>query len=279
MTHVFAKQADDFYTAYPSILHDVIEWGTPVDSRGGMTREIENYAVSVAAPRMIVPKREGLSSLLGWMEGAQLLGSIATPDLMDECWPKMKSFTDHYGDYGARASTSNQLGKIFTLLQRDPETRQAVITLWDPWKDAGETDHSDHPCTVSIGFRVRAGKLNMTVTMRSNDVWLGASSDFTQFSLLLITFADALGLGVGTYTHFAYSMHLYERDLEKAENFLNAPFERFGEPSVLPMARIGWSYMDIQSEARKALLGTGTPLTVAGRQLRENIAKRQDAVR
>ncbi|QBZ72780.1 thymidylate synthase [Gordonia phage GodonK] len=278
MTHVFSRVSDDFYSAYPAIVHDLIEWGTPVDSRGGMTREIENYVVSVDHPRLLVPKRPGLSPLLGMMEGAQLIGSVAVPRLMDRCWPKMMTYTDHYGDYGARAAHGDQMRKIFNMLKDDPETRQAILTLWSPELDAGDTKHSDHPCTVSIGFRVRSNHLNMTVTMRSNDIWLGASSDFTQFTLLQATFAEALGYSLGSYTHFVHSMHIYERDVEKAEEFIAKPFERFIDYSVNPLARKGWSYDEIRAEAKNALLGTVPALTSTGTGLQRNIAKRLETV-
>jgi hypothetical protein len=49
--------------------------------------------------------------------------------------------------------------------------------------------------------------------MRSNDAWYGLSYDVFMFTTLQRTIADVLGIEAGPYTHHAYSLHVYERDL------------------------------------------------------------------
>lgn len=52
--------------------------------------------------------------------------------------------------------------------------------------------------------------------MRSNDLWLGTTYDVMQFVMLQASIASVLKAGVGKYVHTAGSLHLYERDWDKA---------------------------------------------------------------
>jgi thymidylate synthase len=57
--------------------------------------------------------------------------------------------------------------------------------------------------------------------MRSNDAWFGLVHDVFAFTMLQEMVARDLEVGIGTYTHFVASLHLYEDTLEKARNFVN----------------------------------------------------------
>ena len=56
----------------------------------------------------------------------------------------------------------------------------------------------------------------MTVYMRSNDIWMGLPYDVFSFTCMQILLAFKLGVGIGTYTHHAASLHLYKRDYDTA---------------------------------------------------------------
>lgn len=123
-----------------------------------------------------------------------------------------------WGAYGARIGV--QLSGVVRKLRRDPWTRQAVIGLWDRELD-GHLAYSgklDYPCTVAIGFTLHpsfsSDALNMHVAMRSNDAWLGLPYDMFQFTQLHQTVCRLIDQRPGTYTHTAWSMHLYTRDVE-----------------------------------------------------------------
>ena len=67
----------------------------------------------------------------------------------------------------------------------------------------------DTPCTYAIQFTIVHGRLDMCVTMRSNDLWYGFCNDQYQFSKLQELIALKLDIETGTYYHFAHNMHLY----------------------------------------------------------------------
>ena len=106
-----------------------------------------------------------------------------------------------------------QLSYVINLLKDNPKTRQAAISIYD----AKEHDkyEFDTPCTYAVQFTIVGQKLNMCVTMRSNDLWYGFCNDQYCFSKLQLLVADELGLLVGEYFHFAHNLHLYNNIIEK----------------------------------------------------------------
>ena len=96
-------------------------------------------------------------------------------------------------------------------LKESPKTRQAAISIYD----AKEMHmyNSDTPCTYAVQFTILDDKLNMCVTMRSNDLWYGFCNDQYQFSMLQQLVASRLDKPVGVYYHFAHNMHLYNNKI------------------------------------------------------------------
>lgn len=129
-------------------------------------------------------------------------------------WDKM-----HGGDnivnsnYGYLWNENNQLHKTIQKLFEDPNTRQAWITLFDG-KNKDQYEY-DTPCTLNIGFSIEKEKLNMTILMRSNDLWYGFCNDQFCFSSLQEVVAGMLDLEVGWYYHYAADMHLYADQFNK----------------------------------------------------------------
>jgi thymidylate synthase len=132
-------------------------------------------------------------------------------------WDKM-----HDGDgivnsnYGYQWNRNDQLDKCIEQLVENDRTRQAWLTIMD-----GKEKHLqkyDTPCTLSIGFEIsNSNRLNMSVLMRSNDLWYGFCNDQYCFSLLQIEVANKLGIKVGTYYHYAADMHLYNDKMNKKD--------------------------------------------------------------
>lgn len=274
------------HNAYPALLQYVLQNGKPVLSRVGDTVEIEDLSVCFTdSQKTETPRRKNSAPLIGYMEGAQLCGAFEVNDLMRSAWPKYFEFSDGYGNYGNRASIADQLKYTFQQLRSDKNTRRAMITLWNPYLDVPAL-HLDHPCTVSILFRVRDDALNMTVTMRSQDMWLGHPYDVIQFGLLQQTFATALELQCGTYVHHMASCHIYTRDVPAINFFLDsydtgvaADLDGY-TPSrpILPLSKAGWDFSQISREARRSLTPSigeiGQPETECGRAIAESLQTR-----
>ena len=129
-----------------------------------------------------------------------------------EIWKRMAdrqgNVNSNYGYQWQRGyNHTSQLDYIVNLLKENPETRQACISIYDG------KEHPDYkndtPCTYAIQFTILHGRLDMCVTMRSNDLWYGFCNDQYCFSKLQKMVSNRLNIEPGVYYHFAHNMHLY----------------------------------------------------------------------
>ena len=134
-----------------------------------------------------------------------------------------KRMADKFGyvnsNYGHQWKRNDQLDLVINMLKANPETRQAAISIYDGKEITNYSN--DTPCTYAVQFTVLDNKLNMSVVMRSNDLWYGFCNDQYQFSNLQLLVAYETGYDVGTYYHFAHNLHLYNDKLpeDKTRNF------------------------------------------------------------
>ena len=129
-----------------------------------------------------------------------------------EIWKRMAdrqgNVNSNYGYQWQRGYNHiSQLDYIVKLFKENPETRQACISIYDG------KEHPDYktdtPCTYAVQFTILHGRLDMCVTMRSNDLWYGFCNDQYCFSKLQKMVSDKLNIEPGVYYHFAHNMHLY----------------------------------------------------------------------
>jgi len=144
-----------------------------------------------------------------------LLSGANSLEMILEYAPSYSKYSDGFGIYGPR--WLKQFGPLVDLLKKDPTTRRAVISLWRE-SDLTEQDRTDLPCTLSLQFLVRKHTLDLIVTMRSNDVWLGLPNDVFVFTCIQAMVAGELGANIGEYHHRVGSLHLYSRDFDKARS-------------------------------------------------------------
>ena len=133
-----------------------------------------------------------------------------------EIWKRM---ADELGrvnsNYGYQWQRENQLDNVIEMLKDNPNTRQATISIYDGKQIESGVYKYDTPCTYAVQFTIVDDKLNMCVTMRSNDLWYGFCNDQYCFSRLQLMIADRLEIRLGTYFHFAHNLHLYNNIIEK----------------------------------------------------------------
>jgi hypothetical protein len=82
------------------------------------------------------------------------------------------------GAYGPRVV--DQLRYVVDCLWKDPMSRQAVMEVWRP----NPRESLDIPCTLTLQWLIRDGKLHCIDSMRSSDAWLGWVYDVFSFSML-----------------------------------------------------------------------------------------------
>ena len=78
-------------------------------------------------------------------------------------------------NYGWQMYRNNQLDYVINKLKTEKDTRHAAISIYDC------KEHryygKDTPCTYAIQFTIYNYVLNMSVLMRSNDLWYGFCND------------------------------------------------------------------------------------------------------
>lgn len=217
---------------------DVFERGEPLKSRAGSCVELVGWQgtlcdvernVLLTAERAIDPVY-GCAELLWYLSGQRSV------EMMCAYAPSYKRFANPQisdglamGAYGHRwrhnpgfeaatdsgdpdAGLSDQLDAVEQLLRAKPETRQAVVTMWDSADlvHAIHGEYNDLPCTVCMQFLMRGGRLHCSTYMRSNDLWLGMPYDVFCFTSVQRVLANRLGVEPGDYVHSVGSIHAYE---------------------------------------------------------------------
>ena len=197
---------------------------------GAVVGEIINAVTVIKDPTRCIlkspirklPMRYMIGELLWYLSGNPSLEAI---QLYTSAWDRMSDDgMSVNSNYGARIQEAtceysgdifNQLTMVENMLKEHPESRQAVIHIKQP-RDLMKYPTKDVNCTVCLQFFIRDEELYLTTYMRSNDLWMGFPNDVFQFTALQIYLAMRLGVKLGTYTHIAGSLHLYERDYKSA---------------------------------------------------------------
>ncbi len=129
-----------------------------------------------------------------------------------EIWKRMADIDGKVNsNYGWQWKRNDQIDYIIDLLVNQPDTRQAAITILDMKEH--DTFTFDTPCTYAVQFTILHNRLDMSVVMRSNDLWYGFCNDQYQFSKLQEMISNELKIDIGTYYHFAHNLHLYNDKL------------------------------------------------------------------
>ena len=150
------------------------------------------------------------------LPNVKMLGEIygKVPDI----WERMANEEGYVNsNYGYQWQRHYQLDMVVDMLKKNPNTRQATISIFDG-KEREKYD-KDTPCTYAIQFTILDNKLNMCVTMRSNDLWYGFCNDQYCFSKLQLMVADKLEIRLGEYYHFAHNLHMYNNIIEKKNEY------------------------------------------------------------
>lgn len=171
----------------------------------------------VTSPIRSMPMRYAVGELAWYLSGSNRVSDIKT---FSPVWERLSDDgVTNNSAYGWRIMSKfgfDQWEHVKSLLQKDPNSRQAVIHI----KDADNKPTKDTPCTMYLQFLLRNNKLNLSVHMRSNDIWMGVPYDMFSFCFLQMKMAMELGVEIGQYTHYAGSLHLYQRDYETAKKNL-----------------------------------------------------------
>jgi len=173
---------------------DLIErFGQKVITEDGQTtKEIQNLVLQVKNPHIGWPIAGS-----GWDIPAldihvadQILGSANRTGF---------SYT-----YGERIAP--QLESLVGKLRANPETRRAVISLWQE----SDYDIEHPPCWMVLEFLHRGDQLDLTAFIRSNDIKQAWPANVYGLSKLLLHVATRAEMIAGSITTISASAHIYQ---------------------------------------------------------------------
>lgn len=208
--HQGLKMIGDYGVKIPSRVGDTIEVSCPVST-------VYSYPENM----VLISKVRDANPFFHLMESIWILAGRSDVKFLTDFNPRMIDYSDNginfNAPYGWRLRNStdsgncdeDQIEEIIKILKEDPNSRQAVGQIWDP-ADLTNYETKDKACNMQVVFRVRGGKLCLTVYNRSNDIIWGAyGANIVQFSMLLQYVAARVGIPMGTYTQVSNSYHVY----------------------------------------------------------------------
>tara|TARA_R100000664_G_C2735705_1_gene125213 strand:+ start:90 stop:1124 length:1035 start_codon:yes stop_codon:yes gene_type:complete len=189
------------------------------DSRNGKTLECVEPVTTVylkPTERVCLIEERDANPFFHFIESMWMIAGRNDLKSLTYYVSTMKDFSDDgetlWGAYGKRWREyflKDQLDVIVKMLKYNPDDRRAVLQMWDPIMDLAKNG-KDVPCNTNIYFKVREGKLNMTVCNRSNDMLWGAyGANVVHMSVLQELLAHKLELDVGVYRQVSDSFHVY----------------------------------------------------------------------
>ena len=219
--------ADTLDDLLRDVLARLLKSRTRVGATRGPSTELSGVLLKLRNPRArlsITERRCRISSCLG-----ELLWYLSKSNSLRFIKYYVKEYSANsddgktiFGAYGPRLfnmRNHDQIANVITLLRKKPESRRAVIQLFNAEDLVGH--RKEIPCTSTLQFMIRRGRLNLLTSMRSNDAYKGLPHDVFAFTMLQEILARTLGVDLGTYKHSVGSLHLYESDRAGAQQFLD----------------------------------------------------------
>lgn len=137
-------------------------------------------------------------------------------------WDKWADETGDIGDtYGRQLRGFNGVDQLRTIMYElgmFKRSRQLVISLWNP---VAISNGNRRPCYPMFQFQYCSGKLNISVTQRSADVFVGLPYDIAFFTLFLKLVCNYVNLTPGKVLINITDAHIYVEHIEACKKYLS----------------------------------------------------------
>lgn len=250
---VFA--GDNASQLYMEALVRILQDGEEVSPRGTVRKEIQ-AVITYENPliRTTFLKGRTINPFFQLAESFWIACGRADVEFLLHYNKGMQEFSDDginfHAPYGERLRKWNhseemaftfcphdQLLDVVLKFQQDMHTSQAVACIWNPHFDNREYKGKDFPCNDLLKFKIRDGKLNLTVNNRSNDLhWGTFGANLCQFATIQELVASWLKIPVGEYNQESDSLHIYTQDYghKITQSVMDAYAEETADASGVP---------------------------------------------
>lgn len=158
--------------------------------------------------------------------------------------------------YDDRNPVVDQWESAIRLLEREPTTRKATITIADPGVDSRWVHHDTNayvPCNLEIHPTIRDGELHWAVYSRSKDILRGSTENLFEFPLLQEIMAHELDVEVGEYVEHVRNLHIYEEQIR--DGYLDQdpvdPYDHWDPDPVSPPWHLEATFSHIDDHLRE----------------------------
>lgn len=226
-------KVEEFGALYPVINNYILNNQESEESRAGDAKELLDIKTIITNPIARCVGGYGRDINIFFLLAEAMWIAVGRKDLefLETFNARMKDFSDDgktfHAPYGFRlrhwgirtedkyengvtaAQGYDQVADAVRLLSENMNTRQVVMSIWNPSFDLGAKS-KDIPCNDLIKLKVRKGKLITTIANRSNDLHWGLPTNIFQFSFITEIMCRCLGIELGTQTHNSQSLHIYD---------------------------------------------------------------------
>jgi len=267
MTHVL--QARNVNHAFKEALWYIRVVGKKEESRNGPVLVAPGPVITEyerPIERVLFNPKRDANPVFHLMEALWMLAGDSKLEFVVQFNARMASYGENgiqWGAYGKRWYIyfgKNQIVGVINELMKNPNSRRAVIGIWDPCLDLTH-EGPDVPCNTTIYLDLRNDVLNMTVCCRSNDMLWGAyGANAVHFSILQEVIAHELRVPMGVYRQFSNNFHIYT-DLPMVQDFLATPpsdpydYYEEGRAEIMPILYGSETYYDLVSDCKNLVMG------------------------
>jgi len=199
--------------AWLAVAGHILDDGLPAHYDGRPILEVDQVTLHVARPAAQDPivERLGEPERLAWMH-ANFTDHARVAALGDA-----RSYAARLYDYAS--SGRDQISWVIDRLRKDPSSRSATITTFEPLLDTTYI-----PCVSLLDFWIRDEALELVVYAHSIDFGAKGYGNLVELAFLQEHVARELGREIGRLVFLVKSAHIYEsefaymrRALERAE--------------------------------------------------------------
>lgn len=218
-----------FEKDYKNILKDVLMTGALEHNRTGTKTLVvfdRNIKIDMREGFPIITSRKAFFNTMA-TEFLWLIGGGTNTEYLREngvkIWDKWADENGNLGPiYGYQMRNFNgsgldQFNETLERLVNDPLSRRHVITMWNPLQI---DEMRLPPCHHTLEFVVIRGVLNLKVTMRSVDLFVGLPYDIGLYALMLKFMSSCSGLVTGDLSFSLANVHIYEDHIDMVKEYI-----------------------------------------------------------
>jgi len=183
------------------------------------TKEIINYSYCLTSMDksgyLFIADKDAIIWADAEFEERVSMGKINPGDaweLRENIWAEFINTSGKF-DYTYNERMRMSLNPIIDELSRNPDSRQAIISIWDPLSDIDNIGgYARVPCSMYYQVLIRDGKVNLVYNQRSADIVTHFGNDVYLAWKLMEYISKALCIEGGYLYHNIGSLHTYKKD-------------------------------------------------------------------